>query len=274
MRVPPNVVQQHDDALRARPRSRRCASASAPSGCARRAASAASASSGGDDRDAPCPRWRRRADRCRAGRRRRRPPGRPAAAVSSSTTARSVSRASSLAHGADPAAGRIAQPAGRRRGLQQGVDQPAERRGVGADVGVEGEVATGQHHRHAVVGRSCPRRARRRRAARARDRASRPAGTTPTPAVVMYTPSAAPWPTTFVSPVTMRDAGGRGRLGHVGGDRAQLVDREALLDDERRRQPRRPGARRRRGRSRCRARRGGRSTRRGTAAAARRTSRW
>ena len=31
---------------------------------------------------------------------------------------------------------------------------------------------------------------------------SRPAGTTPTPAVVMYIPSAAPRSTTFVSPVT------------------------------------------------------------------------
>ena len=34
----------------------------------------------------------------------------------------------------------------------------------------------------------------------------------------------------------------RGRLGHVGDDRAQLVDREALLDHERGRQPRRPRA--------------------------------
>ena len=38
------------------------------------------------------------------------------------------------------------------------------------------------------------------------------------------------------------DARGPRRLGHVGHDRAQLVDREALFDDERGRQPRRLGA--------------------------------
>ena len=38
------------------------------------------------------------------------------------------------------------------------------------------------------------------------------------------------------------DAGKRRGFGHVAGDLAQLVDREALLDDERRRQPHRLGA--------------------------------
>ena len=57
-----------------------------------------------------------------------------------------------VAHGAEPAAGGVAHPAGARRRDQQVVDQVAERRGVGPDVGVERQVAAGQHHRHAVVG--------------------------------------------------------------------------------------------------------------------------
>ena len=69
-------------------------------------------------------------------------------------------------------------------------------------------------------------------------------------------------------------ARGLGRLRHVGDDRPQLRDREALLQHERRREPPRHRARPSRGRSRCRARRGGRSSRPGSAAAARRTSRW
>ena len=48
---------------------------------------------------------------------------------------------------------------------------------------------------------------------------------TPTPAVVMYSPSAAPRPTTLVSPVTIVTPAARGRVGHVGDDAAQLVDR-------------------------------------------------
>ena len=65
-----------------------------------------------------------------------------------------------------------------------------------------------------------------------------PGGITPTPAVVMNSPSAAPRPTTLVSPVTICTPAAPRRLGHVGDDLAQLVDREALLDHERRRQPR------------------------------------
>ena len=62
------------------------------------------------------------------------------------------------------------------------------------------------------------------------------------PAVVMNSPSAAPVPTTLVSPVTIAHAGGRRGRGHVGDDGAELGDREALLDHEGGRQPRRPPA--------------------------------
>ena len=70
-----------------------------------------------------------------------------------------------VADRADAAAGRVAHPAGRRRGVEQRLDELAERRGVGADVGLEREVAAGQHHGHAVVGDGARHAARRRRAA-------------------------------------------------------------------------------------------------------------
>ena len=193
---------------RARRRSRR--SRRRPRRAGGRAAppSAASASSGGDDRDdlALVGDVQRIDAEQVAGAGHRR--ARPAARASSSTTARPVSRASSLHDRADAAAGRVAQPARRRARRRAGRStRLAERRGVGADVGLEGEVAAGEHHRHAVVGD----RARHEHDVagphRARGRGVRPAGTTPTPAVVMYSPSAAPRSTTLVSPVTIGDAG-------------------------------------------------------------------
>ena len=78
-------------------------------------------------------------------------PASTGSAVSSSTTARPASRASSLQTVPTPAAGRVAQPAGAGRGGEQRLDEPVHRRRVGADVGLEGEVAAGEHHRHAVV---------------------------------------------------------------------------------------------------------------------------
>ena len=94
-------------------------------------------------------------------------------------------------------------------------------------VGFEGQVTSGQHDRHAVVADGAGRRSpRRRRPLCAADR-SRPGGIAPIPAVEMYIPSAAPWSTTLVSPVTIGDARRGGRLGHVGDDLAQGLDREA-----------------------------------------------
>ena len=52
--------------------------ASRPSGCARSAASTRVDAAPGARRGPPCPRWRRRADRCRAARRPRAPPDGPA----------------------------------------------------------------------------------------------------------------------------------------------------------------------------------------------------
>ena len=56
-----------------------------------------------------------------------------------------------VADRADATTGRVAQPARAGRGGEERLDEPVDRRGVGADVGLEGEVAAGQHHRHAVV---------------------------------------------------------------------------------------------------------------------------
>ena len=96
---------------------------------------------------------------------------------------------------------------------------------------------------------------------------------TPTPAVVMYSPSAAPRPTTLVSPVTMRDA--RRRAPPRPCRRRSLGARRPGSPPRSRTRPTATSAGRpaRRGRSRCRAPRDGRSSRRGSAAAARRTSR-
>ena len=102
--------------------------------------------------------------------------GSTGSAASSSTTAEVRVAGQLVADGADPAAGRVAHPAGRRRGGEQRLDQAAERRGVGADVGLECEVAAGQHHGHAVVGRWCPTRARTSPGCTARAPRSRPAG--------------------------------------------------------------------------------------------------
>ena len=52
----------------------------------------------------------------------------------------------------DAAPRRIAQPPRRGSGREQALDQVVQRRGVGDDVGVEREIAAGEHHRDAVVG--------------------------------------------------------------------------------------------------------------------------
>ena len=180
MRVPPNVVQQHDDALgvggdladarragaervrRAAPRGRRRP---------RRAPRPRP----------PCPRWRRTAGRCRAGRRRRSRPGRPGSGSRRARRRGPVSRASSLQTVPTPprvgsriqrvAGAAVEQRARRARRparCRSGCRPRARGRRAPASPPCRGR-------------RSCPTRARRRRAARARGRGPAPAGTTPTP---------------------------------------------------------------------------------------------
>ena len=146
-----------------------------------------------------------------------------------------------VADRADPAAGRVAQPAGRRRRREQRVDQIAERRGVGADVGLEREVAPGQHHGHAVVGDGARHEHDVAGLARGRARACGPRGCTPTPAVVMYRPSAAPRSTTLVSPATMATPAARAASAMSATMSRSSAIGEALLEHERGRQPPRPG---------------------------------
>ena len=58
----------------------------------------------------------------------------------------------------------------------------------------------------------------------------------------MYIPSAAPWSTTFVSPGDDRNARSGGGFCHVGDDLAERFDREALLENEGRRECNRAGS--------------------------------
>ena len=87
-------------------------------------------------------------------------------------------------NGSEPTAGRVAHPARRRGDREEPVDEPADRGGVGADVGLEGQVAAGQHHRHAVV---ADRARAQHDVARLHLLGAEPAagGSTPTPVVVM-----------------------------------------------------------------------------------------
>ena len=72
--------------------------------------------------------------------------------VSSSTTPRSVSRASSLhTVPTPPRVGSRIQRVDGAASSSASTSSPSGGR-VGADVGVEHEVAAGQHHRHAVIG--------------------------------------------------------------------------------------------------------------------------
>ena len=149
-----------------------------------------------------------------------------------------------VADRAHATAGGVAHPAGagRRRGAAPAT-RPLSGRGVGADVRVDGQVAARQQHRHPVVadrpGAAAPGRSGRTRCAPS----SRPAGTTPSPAVVTNSPSAAPRGHHLGVAGDDLDPGPCRGLGHVGDDVAQDVDGQALLDDEARGQPARTGAR-------------------------------
>src|SRR5581483_5150355 len=139
------------------------------------------------------------------------------------------------------AARRVAQPARRRRGREQGVDQLVQRCGVRAYVGLQRQVASLQHHGHAVVADGARHQhavarldVRRAEVPVRRDDADtgggdvEPVGRAPVDHLGVAGDD--------------RDARATGRVGHVGHDSLQLGDLEALLEHERGGQPRRPGA--------------------------------
>ena len=98
-----------------------------------------------------CPRWRRRADRCRATRRRHSPSARTGSRSSSSSTPRPQAWASSL-HTV-PTPPRVASRIHRVDGaaaISNSTNGLTER-GVGGDVGLDGQVAAREHDRHAVI---------------------------------------------------------------------------------------------------------------------------
>ena len=80
-----------------------------------------------------------------------------------------------------------------------------------------------------------------RRAAPCGWRRPRRSGITPIPEVLMKILSAVPFGTTLVSPVTTDTPAARRPLAHGGDDRLQLLDRKALLDDQRDAQVQRAG---------------------------------
>ena len=134
-----------------------------------------------------------------AGRRHRRPHGQGRLLQDHGQVAVTGQLVADRAH---PAPGRIAQPPRGWSRLEQVLHQPVERSGVRLDVGFEGEVASGQHDRGAVVAEGARGEHHVAVATRAAE-SRRPAGIRPTPAVEMYMPSAAPRSTTLVSPVTI-----------------------------------------------------------------------
>ena len=99
-----------------------------------------------------CPRWRHRAGSMPSRSHAPATAGRIGRAASSSTTARPQSWASSLhTVPTPPRVGSRSQRVGRCRG-EQGLDELGERRCVGADVALDGEVTSGQHDGHPVIG--------------------------------------------------------------------------------------------------------------------------
>ncbi len=146
-----------------------------------------------------------------------------------------------VAHGAYPAARRITHPSGGRGRRHQQLHQRADRGGVGGDVGLDGQIAPGEHHRHAVIAHrprqqhlvSGAHRQRRQRAARGDD--AGPGG---------GDEQAVGRALGHHLGVAGDDlhAGRRGRRGHVGDDLLQFGDSETLFEHERCRDPGRHGA--------------------------------
>ena len=102
------------------------------------------------------------------------PPGRPGSRLARRRSPTPEARASSLSTEATPprVASRIARSDG-PGGVEQRVDRRPERAGVGVDVGLELELAAGEHDRGAVLADRAARRAPGRPAAASRSRAVR-----------------------------------------------------------------------------------------------------
>ncbi len=151
-----------------------------------------------------CPRWPRTAGRCRGSPHAPATAGWTGTAASRTTIADAGGARELVEHRGDAAARRVAQAAQPRAGgVEQGVDGRPQRAGVGLDVGVELELAAGEHDRRAVLADRA-RDSRIRSPGRRRSGASRARGSRrPRPVVQMYIPSAWPRSTTFVSPATI-----------------------------------------------------------------------
>ena len=131
------------------------------------------------------PRRRRTAGRCRAARRRRGPRGGPGSRPRSTSTATSAALAISLQDRGHPAAGRVAQAADPGHRVQQAADQAVQRGRVRADVGLDVQLAAGQHDRDAVVADRPGHDDRVARLGRGHAQSAVRRSITPTPAVLM-----------------------------------------------------------------------------------------
>src|SRR6185312_3249971 len=146
--------------------------------------------------------------------------------------------------GADAAARCVAHPSRRRRCGKQCLDEFVHGRGVGGDVGVDGQVAAGQHDGHPVL---ADRPRQHHLVAGPHEAAGQ------LPAFGDHADARGGDVDTVGSALAdnLRVAGDdlhtrlRRGFAHVGDDFAEFGDFEALLDDERRRQPLWPRARHR-----------------------------
>ena len=163
-------------------------------------------------------------------------------AASRTTIATPEARASSLSTEATPP--RVASRRQRSPGpaaSSRRVDRGPQRARVGLDLGVEAELAAGEHDRRAVLtdrARQQDPVARRSRVGRQPARGSR----RPRPVVQMYIPSAWPRSTTFVSPATICTPASRAAARDRVDLGAEGLRREALLEHQRERQRERTGA--------------------------------
>ena len=191
-----------------------------------------------------CPRSRRTAGRCRACRRRRAPAACTGSLSSSRMSANGESLTSSLA--TVPTPPRVASRIHRVDGAaaSSDLDEFVHGRGVGGDVGVDGQVAAGQHDGHPVL---ADRPGQHHLVAGLHEAAGQ------LPAFGDHADACGGDVHTVGRALAddLRVAGDdlhtrlRRGFAHVGDDFAEFGDREALLDDERRRQPLRPRARHR-----------------------------
>ena len=146
-----------------------------------------------------------------------------------------------VGNGTNATARRIAQPTCRWCSSEEVVDEATERGGVRADVGFEGEVAASQHDRHPVVGDRARYEhdvtgAHPRRPQGALGTHDADSGRADVDAV------GRPPTDHFGVAGDDGDASDASGRRHVGDDGVQVRYREPFLDDERRRQPRRPRA--------------------------------